>query len=51
MSGHDTYKNGDRRRVKAIRRTKKGKAIKVQMGQRKGRMGMTNGIIKEITFS
>jgi hypothetical protein len=43
MSGHDTYKKGDKRGVTAIGRTAKVKAIDVRMGQRKGRMGMTNG--------
>jgi hypothetical protein len=37
--------------MKATGRTAKGKAIKVQIEQSKGRLGMTNGVIKEMTFS
>jgi hypothetical protein len=51
MSVHDTYKKGDKRRLTAIGRTAKVKAIEVRVGQRKGRMGMTNRNIKEMTFS
>jgi hypothetical protein len=51
MSGHDTYKKGDKRGVTAIRQYGVRKVIEVRMGQRKGRMGMTNGDIKEMTFS
>jgi len=37
--------------VTAIGRTAKVKAIEVRMGQRKERIGMTNGDIKGMTFS
>jgi hypothetical protein len=51
MSGHDTYKKRDKRGLTAIGRTAKVKAIEVRMEQRKGKLGMTNGDIKEMTIS
>lgn len=51
MSGHDTYKKGDKRGLTAIGRKAKVKAIEVRLGQRKGRLGMTNGDITEMTIS
>ena len=50
ISGHDTYKRRDKRGLTAIGRTAKVKKIEVRMGQRKGRMGITNGDIKKMIF-